>query len=197
MSDTAASEPTQRFDPFGRLPAPLLVAGALLIGIILYVSYIVLTDRYLGNLQNRALVRATLYTGTISKVLQTYGMASALITQDRNLVSVLSGGPNEQTQLVLGALQTEINARNLHLYTSAGQLAATTAPNGLPDINHTAAPYFESSLGTDISIFATVAVSNSDQRFLFARRITQRGTILGVVVLELDLAPLQAEWATS
>ncbi|MEL6679238.1 MAG: ATP-binding protein [Pseudomonadota bacterium] len=197
MSDTAASAPVQRFDPFRRMPAPLVVVGLLVITLILYGSYVVLTDRYLGTLQNRALVRATLYTGTISKVLQTYGMASALITQDRNLVSVLTGGPNEQTQLVLGALQTEINARNLHLYTSAGQLAATTAPNGLPDINHTAAPYFESALGTDISVFATVAVSNSDQRFLFARRIAQRGTILGVVVLELDLAPLQAEWSSS
>lgn len=182
-----------------RVPRTQYVLGGmalLLSALLLWASWIVLSDRYMGALANRASVRSTLYANAIESVLKTYTVASALLAQDMLLLSALTGAPSQQTRLTLGGVQSTIGALSLSLYTASGTLVADTQ-QGDDKINHGIAPYFQLALDQDISVFATVAISESEQRFYFARRIQQSGTILGVAVIEVDLAGLQGEWVAS
>ena len=183
----------------GRWPRTQLVLGALavLLSVVtLWVSWIVLTDRYMASLGNRASVRSTLYANAIESVLNTYTVASALLSQDRLLLAALTGAPTDQTRMTLGGVQSTTGALSISLYTAAGTLVADTQ-TAERQINHGIAPYFQLALEQDVSVFATVAISDTEQRFYFARRIQQSGTILGVVVIEVDLASLQDEWVSS
>lgn len=190
-------------DPFTarlrRVPRAQVVLGALALlfsVVLLWASWLVLTDRYMTALGNRASVRSTLYANAIESVLKTYTVASALLAQDRLLLSALTGAPSEQTLLTLGGVQSTTGALSISLYTATGTPVADTQSIDR-QINHGVAPYFQLALDQDVSVFATVAVSDTEQRFFFARRIQQSGTILGVVVIELDLAGLQDEWVSS
>ena len=179
-----------------RVPRAQVLLGAfavLLAVVTVWVSWIVLTERYNSALANRAAVRSALYANAIEGVLNTYTVASALLSQDRLMLSALTGAPTEQTRLTLGGVQSTTGALSLSLYTASGMLVADTQPDDRR-INHGIAPYFQLALEQDVSVFATVAISDTEQRFYFARRIQQSGTILGVVVIEVDLASLQDEW---
>jgi len=182
-----------------RVPRAQFLLGAvalLLSSLLLWASWSVLTDRYMATLGTRASVRSTLYANAIESVLKTYTVASALLAQDRLLLAALTGAASEQTLLKLGGVQSTTGALSLSLYTATGSLVADTQS---PDrqISHGIAPYFQLALDQDISVFATVAISDTEQRFFFARRIQQSGTILGVIVIEVDLAGLQDEWVSS
>ncbi|WP_316014027.1 ATP-binding protein [Roseobacter sp. HKCCA0434] len=193
MSETAPYPGVARLRALSRTQL-VLAALALVVGFVaLWISWIVLTDRFMSSLSNRAAVRSTLYANAIEAELDKYTVASALLAQDRLLLSALTGATTEQTRLTLGGVQSTTGALSLSLYTAAGSMVADTqtTPGA---INHAAAPYFQLALEQDISVFATVAVSETEQRFFFARRLQQSGTILGVVVLEVDLAGLQTRW---
>ncbi|MBB5514635.1 two-component system C4-dicarboxylate transport sensor histidine kinase DctB [Rubricella aquisinus] len=180
-----------------RLPRPatgVVLLAALLISGLLWISNIVLTDRYTATLAERALVRSTLHSSAVSQQLTNYQVATALMAQDRTLVAGLSGGAVDRTLFHLASLQAETGVEALYLYSGTGTLIANSVPEGSP-LNHASAPYFQAALDQDASIFAMVTINEGDQRFLFSRRIIVGGRILGVLVAEVDLTPLQRDWA--
>ncbi|QPH53600.1 sensor histidine kinase [Pontivivens ytuae] len=195
-TQSALSRVRARLRSLRRAQVILIALCSALVVITLWASAMVVSNRFMDTLGTRAAVRSTLYTNSIESVLSTYTVASSLLAQDRLLVGALSGAAEDQIRLILGNVQSTTGALSISLYTAAGGLVADTQPEGAA-INHALAPYFQLALEQDISIFATVAISEVEQRFFFARRILQSGTILGVVIIEVDLASVQDEWVAT
>lgn len=184
-----------------RLAGPLsgrarLALAVLLMGAVgtVWVTNWLLTERFTENTRNRAELRLALYSGNLISELRRNALAPELLARDKALIDALNAEDYTQTSQRLISFVDEIGAASLMLLNGEGRSVAASDRNRLGE-NHRTAPYFVDAVRANASVFTETEREAGGFRFTHARRIESGGEILGVIVVEVDLAKFERAWA--
>jgi two-component system C4-dicarboxylate transport sensor histidine kinase DctB len=175
-------------------PRIALVLFCLAAVAMVWITNQVLTQRFIETVRNRAEVRYTLYVGQLVSELQRNSIVPQLLVRDPELVNALQMEDFSRSSQRLLSLVEEIGAASILLYDREGRVVAATERTRLGE-RHGDRPYFTQALRADATMFTTVPGETGAWEFLYSRRVSQNGEVLGVISVEVDLARLEQTWA--
>ncbi len=175
----------------GRLVLLAFVVGA--IGVI-WVTNLLLTERYTTLTRNRAEVRQALYVGNLLSELQRNAIVPTLLSRDPVLVGALTSSDFQQTSQHLITYMDEIGAAGISLLDETGRVVAAT-DRALLGSNNRQSPNFIDALRSNDTIFKASPRDNGAYHFSYSRRIDVNSALAGVIVVEVDLAKFEKSWA--
>ncbi|WP_434290851.1 sensor histidine kinase [Celeribacter sp. SCSIO 80788] len=161
---------------------------------VIWVSNLLLTERYTTLTRNRAEVRQALYAGNLMSELQRNSIVPILLSRDPILVGALTSRDFSQTSQHLIAYVDEIGAAGITLLDESGRVVAAT-DRSLLSANNRQSPSFIDALRSNDTIFKTTALDNNAYEFSYSRRIDVNGALAGVIVVKVDLAKFEKTWA--
>ncbi|WP_460273429.1 sensor histidine kinase [Celeribacter sp. ULVN23_4] len=175
----------------GRLALMAFIAAA--VGVI-WVTNLLLTERYTTLTRNRAEVRQALYAGNLMSELQRNSIVPILLSRDPVLVNALTSRDFSQTSQHLIAYVDEIGAAGITLLDESGRVVAAT-DRSLLGANNRQSASFVDALRSNETVFKTTAMDNNAYEFTYSRRIDVNGALAGVIVVKVDLAKFEKSWA--
>ena len=175
----------------GRLALLSFVVGAIAV---IWVTNLLLTERYTIATRNRAEVRQALYAGNLMSELQRNSIVPTLLSRDPVLVNALVSDDYSQTTRHLISYIEEIGAAGILLLDEAGRVVAATDRAQL-GANERQTPYFVDALRASDTVFKTTQLDNNAFEFTYSRRIDVNGALTGVIVVVIDLAKFERTWA--
>ncbi|EEX14930.1 C4-dicarboxylate transport sensor protein DctB [Citreicella sp. SE45] len=152
-----------------------------------------LTDRFTESTRNRAELRLALYSGNILSELRRNAIVPQLLARDPALIGALNSGDFSQSSQRLISYVDEIGAASLMLLDRDGRTVAATDRNRLGE-QHRGAPYFVNALRSNTTVFTTQAREAGGYSFTYSRRVESQNTVIGVIVVEVDLAKFERAW---
>jgi two-component system C4-dicarboxylate transport sensor histidine kinase DctB len=176
---------------------PLRTAFAALVVVAIVTVYITnqfLTERFTETTRNRAEIRSTLYVGNLMSELQRASIVPQLLARDPQLIGALNSGDFSQSTQRLISFVDEIGAASLLLLDRDGRVVAATDRNRLGE-NHRQASFFVEGLRGASTVFTTSEREQGGYAFAYSRKVQDKGTALGVIVVMVDLAKLERQWA--
>jgi two-component system C4-dicarboxylate transport sensor histidine kinase DctB len=165
-----------------------------LASITVYVTNQWLTARFTDSTRNRAELRLTLYAGNLLSELQRNSIVPQILARDPTLIGALNSNDFSQSTQRLISFVEEIGAASLMLLDAEGRTVAATDRARLGS-QHRSEPYFVEGLRTNSTVFNVVRTDAGAFRFLYSRRIESASQVLGVIVVEVDLAKFETQWA--
>ena len=153
-----------------------------------------LTDRFTQNTRNRAELRLALYSGNLLSELRRSAIVPQLLARDPTLIGALNSADYQQSTQRLLSFVEEIGAANLMLLDRDGRAVAATNRNVLGSL-HRAEPYFIEALRGSETIFTVTPKQTNGFNFVYSRRVTAGGDVLGVISVEVDLQKFERAWA--
>ena len=194
------SEPTSERLPRVRRSGPLGWRVRLALGILVLLAVAtvwttnrLLTDRFTESTRNRAELRLALYSGNILSELRRNAIVPQLLARDPALIGALNSGDFSQSSQRLISYVDEIGAASLMLLDRDGRTVAATDRNRLGE-QHRGAPYFVDALRSNTTVFTTQAREAGGYSFTYSRRVESQNTVIGVIVVEVDLAKFERAW---
>ncbi|HBZ45520.1 MAG TPA: two-component system sensor histidine kinase [Maritimibacter sp.] len=175
----------------GRIALIVLVAAAIAV---IWVSNDLLTKRYTESTRNRAELRVALYSGNLLSELQRNSVVPLLLSRDPAFISALNSGDFVNSSARLISYREEIGARELLLLDQSGRAVAATDRSRLGS-NHRSQPYFVNALRSSDTVFTTTETESGGFDFTYSRKILNQGQLIGVIVVEVDLAKFEQSWA--
>ncbi len=163
-------------------------------GLTLYVTNHLLTDRFTATTRSRAELRLALYSGNVISELQRTSVVPLLLAQDPALVKALDTGDFTQSSQRLISFRDEIGAASLLLLDATGKVVAATDRSRIGTQDR-AAPYFISAVRANDTVFSVVELETGAKEFTYSRKITADRTVIGVIVVEVDLRKFESAWA--
>lgn len=189
--------------PDSPLPAParmslrarvvLLILLSLAVAVI-WVSNQWLTQRYTETTRSRAELRLALYSGNLISELQRNSVVPLLLSRDPMLINALNGQDFSTSSQRLISYRDEIGAASLMLLDADGRTVAATDRERLGE-NLRQAPFFVNTLRGADTVFTTSPTEAGSFDFTYTRKIEAGGALLGVIVVEVDLAKFERSWA--
>lgn len=161
---------------------------------VVWVSNDWLTTRYTETTRTRAELRMALYSGNLKSELQRNSVVPLLLSRDPTLMSALSSKDYVASSQRLISYREEIGAASLELLDADGRVVAATQREQLGS-NRRAMQYFVNALRSDETVFTTSRLDTGSHGFTYARKIALQGDLLGVIVVEVDLAQFEGSWA--
>ncbi len=194
MTEKTAKAPVQRPRTFSwRARAVLLILMCLAIGIV-FVTNRLLTDRFTENTRNRAELRLVLYSGNLLSELRQNAIVPQLLARDPALIRALNTVDYTQSTQRLLSFIEEIGAKSLTLLNKDGRTVASTDRNSLGQ-SLPQAPYFVDALRSTDTVFKVLEGEAGQYQFFYSRRIESQNQLIGVIVVEVDLAKYERAWA--
>lgn len=176
------------------LAAKAFIAGAIVLSVlILWLTDALLTERYTETTRNRAELRLALYSGNISGEVQRNAVVPLLLSRDTVLIEALATGDFSTTSQRLISYENEMAVNSMLLLDLEGRAVAATDRNLIGSV-HRNNPYFVDALRAPRTIFSVVRTEAGGFDFSYARRIERDRRTLGVIVVRVDLARLEAAW---
>ncbi len=169
----------------------LLVGGAVAT---IWVSNDWLTQRYTETTRSRAELRLALYSGNLISELQRNSVVPLLLSRDPALIGALNSQDYAISSQRLISYREEIGAASLSLLDADGRIVAATHREQL-GTNLRAAPYFVDALRASETVFTTTRSEAGAYEFTYARKIEAGGSLIGVIVVAVDLAKFEQSWA--
>lgn len=169
----------------------LLLLGAMLV--VLWITNVWLTERFTQSTRQRAEVRLTLYANAIVSEVQRNSTVPLLLSRDPVMITALNSSDYAATSQRLISLKDEIGAASLLLLDDGGRVVAATDRTRL-GASYRAQPFHVEALRSSGTVFTVTPQDNATYGFTFARRIETEGRRAGVIVVEVDLAKLEARW---
>ena len=176
---------------------PLRTAFAALVVVAIVTVYITnqfLTERFTETTENRAEIRSTLYVGNLMSELQRASIVPQLLARDPQLIGALNSGDFSQSTQRLISFIDEIGAASLLLLNRDGRVVAATDRNRLGE-GHRQSAFFVEALRGSSTVFTTSARDEGGYAFAYSREVEDNGAGLGVIVVMVDLAKLERQWA--
>jgi len=172
---------------------------ALLIFVVVAISIIIftnrmLTDRFTETTRNRAELRLALYSGNLLSELRQNAIVPQLLARDPALISALNSGDYTQSTQRLISFIEEIGAASLTLLDKDGRTVASTDRNSIGE-NHRQQPYFVEAVRSSDTIFVTQEEVSGLNSFYYSRRIESQNQLIGVIMVEVNLAKYERAWA--
>ncbi|MFD1510758.1 ATP-binding protein [Lacimonas salitolerans] len=155
---------------------------------------VLLTDRFTENTRNRAELRLALYSGNLLSELRRNSIVPQLLARDPALIGALSSGDYSMSTQRLISFVDEIGAASLMLLDEDGRAVATTDRNRLGSM-HRSDPYFVDAVRSSGTVFTVMQRESGAYVFVYSRRVEDRGSVLGVILVEVDLAKFERAWA--
>ncbi|TNF20377.1 MAG: sensor histidine kinase, partial [Rhodobacteraceae bacterium] len=171
-----------------------LVSLVLLAVTTVWVTNVLLTDRFTQSTRNRAELRLALYSGNILSELRRNAIVPQLLARDPALIGALNSADFSQSSQRLISYVDEIGAASLMLLDRDGRTVAATDRNRLGE-QHRNAPYFVDALRSNTTVFTTQAREAGGYSFTYSRRLETQNSAIGVIVVEVDLAKFERAWA--
>jgi two-component system C4-dicarboxylate transport sensor histidine kinase DctB len=169
----------------------------LLIGVAtVYVTNIVLTERFTASTANRAEVRQTLYTGNLTGELERTEVLPLLMARDPVLIAALNSNDFSQTAQHLIKLKEDVNVPQILLLDAGGRVvsASNRALIGTTMRSH---PAFIAALRNAGDTPFTVSESDAGAIvFHYSRRLEFAGELVGVIFIEVNLRRFESTWAS-
>ncbi|MEX0281965.1 MAG: ATP-binding protein [Arenibacterium sp.] len=167
----------------------LIVAAATV-----WVTNRLLTDRFTENTRNRAEVRLALFSGNLLSELRRNAIVPQLLARDPTLISALNSNDFSQSTQRLISFVEEIGAASLMLLDVDGRTVAATDRNVLGS-GHRDEPYFLDAIRGNSTVFSVIEREVGGYRFTYSRRVEAGLSVLGVIVVEVDLQKFERAWA--
>lgn len=174
-----------------RVVALTLVAA--MVGVV-WLSNVLLTERFSESVRSRADLRLALYSGNIQSELQRSSVVPLLLARDPELINALKAGEFATTSQRLISFQTEIAAAGLFLIDDGGRTVAATDRNQL-GVSHRQDVYFVEALRARETVFTVARRESGGFEFTFARAVLAEGRVIGVVAVVADLMKFERSWA--
>ncbi|WP_417252898.1 sensor histidine kinase [Celeribacter sp.] len=162
---------------------------------VVWVSNLLLTERYTTQTRNRAEVRQALYAGNLMSELQRNSIVPTLLSRDPVLVGALTSNDFRQTSQHLISYVDEIGAAGITLLDETGRVVAAT-DRALLGANNRQSPNFVDALRSNDTIFKALQLDNGAYEFSYSRRIDVNSALAGVIVVKVDLAKFEKSWAS-
>ncbi|HCQ65020.1 MAG TPA: two-component system sensor histidine kinase [Rhodobacteraceae bacterium] len=195
MSRKTAASPDrpgpQRMSLRARIVLVVLITLAVAV---VWVSNDWLTTRYTETTRSRAELRMALYSGNLKSELQRNSVVPLLLSRDPTLMGALASQDYVASSQRLISYREEIGAASLELLDSDGRVVAATQREQLGS-NRRGLQYFVNALRSDDTVFTTARAEAGNYGFTYARKISLQGDLLGVIVVEVDLAKFEGSWA--
>ncbi len=171
-----------------------LLALLVLAVVTVVTTNILLTNRFTENTRNRAELRLALYSGNLLSELRRNAIVPQLLARDPALIGALGSGDYTSSTQRLISFVDEIGAASLMLLDRDGRAVAATDRNRLGS-QHRSDPYFVDAIRSSGTVFTVMQRESGAYVFAYSRRIDERGDVLGVILVEVDLAKFERAWA--
>ncbi len=176
----------------GRVVIVLFVALAIAI---MWVTNMILTDRYTASTKNRSELRQALYAGQLMSELERAQIVPLLLARDPVLIANLNSEDYSQSSQRLISLKDEIGAASILMIDRDGRVVAATDRSELKS-PHRTEPYFLSALRSNDTVFNEFRTESGLVEFTYSRRIEESGELIGVIVVEVDLRQFETTWSS-
>ncbi len=153
-----------------------------------------LTQRFTESTKSRAELRLVLYAGNLLSELQRNSIVPQILARDPTLIGALNSNDFSTSTQRLISFVEEIGAASLMLLDSEGRVVAATDRNRLGE-QLRAEPYFVDSLRSNSTVFSVIQCDTGQYAFSYSRRIESASEVTGVIVVEVDLAKFENQWA--
>ena len=172
-----------------------LVGSAIAAAAILYISSNLLIDRFTATQRNEAQLRATLYSGNVTSLLQQQSLVPLLLARDPIFTSALQSRDFTNTSQRLIEFADEIRAEAVHLLDMDGRTVASSDRREI-GTSYSELPYFIHARRENGTIFTVTDsdVADSYPKFHYARSIVSGGNTLGVIVVQVNMRQLEDSW---
>ncbi|MCA0961054.1 sensor histidine kinase [Salipiger bermudensis] len=196
MSGTAKEKTrrARRSGPLGWRVRVALVLLVVLAVVTVWVTNMMLTDRFTESTRNRAELRVALYSGNILSELRSNAIVPQLLARDPALIGALNSGDFSQSSQRLISYVDEIGAASLMLLDRDGRTVAATDRNRLGE-QHRNAPHFVEALRSNTTVFTSQEREAGGYTFTYSRRVESQNSVVGVIIVEVDLAKFERAWA--
>lgn len=142
--------------------------------------------------------RLTLYTGTLRGALSRYAYLPYVLANHSAVQDLLeSGGLSAQVNQYLEDLNQEAASQALYVIDTTGSTLASSnwrEPLSYVGKNYGFRPYFTAAKEGRQGHFFAIGVTTSQPGFFMSHPVYRKGHFLGVVVVKVDLNPLQDDW---
>ena len=191
MSDTRDTAP-----PHGP-PWRLRLVVVVILGVAavtLYLTNVLLTERFTETTRNRAELRLALYSGNVISELQRNSVVPLLLAQDPALTTALQTGDFSTSSQRLITFREEIGAASLMLLDAEGRTVAATDRTQIGTQHRTDA-YFVDALRANDTVFSVVERETGAKEFTYSRKVMTDRALAGVIVVSVDLRKFEQSWA--
>ncbi|PJE25717.1 two-component system, NtrC family, C4-dicarboxylate transport sensor histidine kinase DctB [Pseudooceanicola antarcticus] len=161
---------------------------------IMAVTNVMLMSRYTEPTRTRAELRLALFGANIVSELQLNSIVPQLLARDQELIGALNSGDYSSSTQRLMSFLDEISAASLVLLDEDGRIVAATDRTRLGE-NHRQSRYFVEAQRANGTVFSTIPRESSGYSFYYSRRIEYQGQMIGVIMVEADLAKFERSWA--
>jgi len=195
MTQTETSKPSRkRFTVTWRGRVALLLFVSIAVATI-YVTNLLLTERFTASTKNRGEVRQALYVGNLMSELQRTAVLPLLLSRDPILIGALNSDDYSQTGQHLIKLKEDIQITEIRLMDAGGRVVSAS-DRALIGTSQRQEPYFLAALRSNDTAFNTYETETGAIAFNYTRRIESRKELLGVIQVEVDLRRFEQTWAT-
>jgi two-component system C4-dicarboxylate transport sensor histidine kinase DctB len=159
-----------------------------------WVTNTLLTSRFTESTKNRAELRLALYGGNLLSELQRNSIVPQLLARDPTLIAALESDDFRLSTQRLISFVDEIGAASLMLLDGSGRTVAATDRNRLGALHRTDA-YYVDAIRSNATVFSVIARESGGYQFTYSRRIESGASVLGVIIVEVDLQKFERAWA--
>ena len=153
-----------------------------------------LTERFTASTKARAELRLALYSGNLQSELQRNSIVPQILARDPTLIGALNSNDFSTSTQRLISFVEEIGAASLMLLDREGRTVAATDRSRLGS-QHRLEPYFVEALRQNTTVFTVIRQDAGSYSFSYSRRIESVSEVTGVIVVEVDLAKFESQWA--
>ena len=111
-----------------------------------------------------------------------------------DLIKALEDNDFSQSTSRLLSFVDEIGSASLTMLDRDGRAVAATDRNEI-GVNHRNTPYFVNALRSNQTVYSTYVNEEGAYAYIYSRQIEVAGTLLGVIMVEVDGLALQTGWA--
>ena len=170
--------------------ALFLALGALTV----WVTNRLLSDRFTATTRNEAELQLALNSGNLMAELRQNRIVPQLLARDPTLIGALNSADYTQSTQRLISFVEEIGAASLMLLDTGGRTVAATDRNRL-GTQHRSQPYFVDAIRSATTVFTAQPREAGGYAFIYSRRVTSGGDVIGVIMAEVDLQKFERAWA--
>ncbi|UWQ94209.1 sensor histidine kinase [Rhodobacteraceae bacterium M385] len=168
----------------------LFLGGAIAV---IWISNIWLTERFTETTRNRAEVRLAIYSGSVLSEIRRHQVVPLLLSRDPSLIRSLEANDYTQTSQYLISYVEDIGAASILLLDREGRVVAATDRARIAE-RRNEDPFFVEATRSPNSVFTSNEPETGRFDFTFSRRIENGDGLLGVILVEIDLARLVDRW---
>jgi len=160
---------------------------------IIWISNIWLTERFTETTRNRTEIRLAIYSGSVISEIQRHQVVPLLLSRDPVLIRSLESNDYTSTTQYLISYVEDIGAASILLLDRNGRVVAATDRQRISELRNSD-PFFVEAARSADSVFTSNEPETGRFDFTFSRRIENGEGLLGVILVEIDLARLVERW---